>query len=307
MAQHEEEKVENGCFSMKNVGNMIKKMLLCAVNKNKTTQIVLPATFILLLTSLSFINKEGYVFQSTCLIFYIASVIVSVNLYKEIIFWNKYWRILKVPLCVFFVVFNILVKFLYRIFMPLCFFLFMGILVYFIFKYGYLLVSKKEIPEGCLLYVTITFTFIFATLKSKESIINEGCMKAQIKLAEKHKKRLCEGNYKQGIFSRLMDELLIVHDKPLIIHSTDVTKYIIYILYFMLIIYSNTSQFLDTEYWIKEVINNKAINGSLLTYLAFDNLYRDRHLVKVINKENIIGVVKSASFNIIDILYKDKE
>lgn len=74
----------------------------------------------------------------------------------------------------------------------------------------------------------------------------------------------------------------------------------------MLIIYSNTSQFLDTEYWIKELINNKAINGSLLTYLAFDNLYRDRHLVKVVNKENIIGVVKSATFNIIDILYKDK-
>lgn len=307
MAQHEEEKVENGCFSMKNVGNMIKKMLLCAVNKNKTTQIVLPATFILLLTSLSFINKEGYVFQSTCLIFYIASVIVSVNLYKESIFWNKYWRILKAPLCVFFVMVNILTKFFHRIFVPISYLLIFSILFYFLFKYGYLFVIQKDIPNGFLLYTTITFTFILATLKRNEKSINEGYMKAHVPLEEAHQKRLNDSNYKQGVLSQLMDELFLIHNKPLIIYSSDVTKYIIYIFYFVMIIYSNTSQFLDTEYWINELINNKAINGSLLTYLAFDNLYRDRHLVKVINKENIIGVVKSASFNIIDILYKDKE
>ena len=89
-------------------------------------------------------------------------------------------------------------------------------------------------------------------------------------------------------------------------YSSDITRYVIYSFYFLLIIYSYTAQFLYTEDWIKELIDNKAINSSLLTYLAFDNLYRDRHLVKSVSLKNTMAVAKMAATNIINIFYKDK-
>lgn len=304
MAQHE--KKASSSTSIKEVGNKMKRKILRILFINGTTQIVIPAIFIILVTSLSLLCLKVNVIRGSCFIFIISSVIVCVNLYNRSAFWNQYWKILKIPLCCFFVVCNILGTFLMIIFIPIFLFVCFSFIIYYCFKYGYPLIIQEDIPDGLLLYLTITISFIYVTLKSSEDRFNKGYLRARIQSEEAEKKRASKLESKQGIFTQLFNEVSNELNKPLILYSSDITRYVIYSFYFLLIIYSYTAQFLYTEDWIKELIDNKAINSSLLTYLAFDNLYRDRHLVKSVSLKNTMAVAKMAATNIQNIFYKDK-
>lgn len=304
MAQHEK-KASSGT-SIKEVGNKMKRKLLRILFINGTTQIVIPAIFIMLVTGLSLLFLKVNVIRGSFFIFIISSMIVCANLYNKSAFWNQYWKILKIPLCCFFVVCNIFATFFMIIFIPVFLFVCFALILYFSFKYGYPLISQNDIPDGLLLYLTITASFITVTLKSKEDSFNRGYLRARRQLEAAEKRRALKSESKQGVFTQLFNEVSNELNKPLILYSSDITRYVIYSFYFLLVIYSNSAQFLYTEDWINELINNKAINGSLLTYLAFDNLYRDRRLVKSISLKNTMVVAKMAAANIINIFYKDK-
>ncbi|WP_244062196.1 hypothetical protein [Bacteroides thetaiotaomicron] len=86
MAQHEK-KASSG-ISIKEVGNKMKRKILRILFINGTTQIVIPAIFIILVTSLSLLCLKVNVIRGSCFIFIISSVIVCVNLYNRSAFWN---------------------------------------------------------------------------------------------------------------------------------------------------------------------------------------------------------------------------
>lgn len=184
MAQHEK-KASSG-ISIKEVGNKMKRKILRILFINGTTQIVIPAIFIILVTSLSLLCLKVNVIRGSCFIFIISSVIVCVNLYNRSAFWNQYWKILKIPLCCFFVVCNILGTFLMIIFIPIFLFVCSSFIIYYCFKYGYPLIIQEDIPDGLLLYLTITISFICVTLKSSEDRFNKGYLRARIQIGRAH-------------------------------------------------------------------------------------------------------------------------
>lgn len=284
-----------------NYQNIVKTLwskTYCACSKllyeNKIIQAFSIFTLIAILTITIFINSDKSInYRIAFSAFYILSVIACLRYKSKNIYLYKYWKGVKIPLlCFLFFYYTILfiMFFAYQFVVTflICFFTF-----YFGIKYSFPFLLDKEINNDLVMYLSITSSFIFVTLKSSEETFNKGLEKTKHKLEEDIKKRSLQAKKKKGIVKiilkiSLLQNLIIYNLSP--IYSSNHIRYIIYFSYFSLLVFSNTHQYFSTEYLSHDFTNN-SISGSLLTYLAFDNLYKDRNIMKDITPTNILKKV----------------
>lgn len=196
-----------------------------------------------------------------------------------------YWTIIKFPLYICTIIFSVFLALFSIISFQLIFVIAFGCWVYFLLKISYSYLGLY-LDFELLLYLSITMSTVFLSFDKRCEISANKGMQEAIKDTRSNKSK--------NKVMRFFEEFASIYDIVNPKYSSGKMRYSIYVFYFVLLILSNMSPYFDDMEVIENIINSKAVNGSVLTYLAFDNLYQNRKAVSDINKRNFYRIVKVA-------------
>lgn len=217
--------------------------------------------------------------------------LIGKKIYKNPIFWRAYFNILKFPIYVFTLILELFISFLFIVFVQYLSVVSVCIFYYFIYKYSFVLLGLK-LDSQLFLYFALVSVSILFSLKKTERRVKEGFNKS--KDVVKNSRIKIDVNPISMYFYRVTS--LTYFLRPL--YSSEIMRYSIYLFNFTIIIVSNIIPYINAEIWLKELVVSQTVNGAVLTFLAFDNLYNNRRILDNISSKKmktIISVVKHRS------------
>lgn len=217
--------------------------------------------------------------------------LIGKKIYKNSMFWRAYFNILKFPVYVFTLILELFISFLLIVCVQYLSVVILFIFYYFVYKYSFVLLGFK-LDSQLFLYFALVSVSILFSLKKTEIRVKEGFNKG--KDMAKISRIKIDANPISMYFYRVTS--LAYFFRPLF--SSEIMRYSIYLFNFTIIIISNIIPYTNAEIWLKELAASQTVNGAVLTFLAFDNLYNNRRILDNISSKKmktIISIVKHRS------------
>lgn len=224
---------------------------------------------------------------------FIISSFIAQKIYKNSTFWKIYWNIIKFPLYILTIILELILTLFHIIYFQYIAVIATAFLCYFLTKFTAEWMEIK-ISDEFLLYMTIVMISIFCSLKRSEKEANKGYRRGFYWSKKSNKKKDDEFCH----IMKYIHDVSTCADFIVPTYSSEKMRYTIYLFNFILVISSNIISYADVDGWIKIFANSQVINGAVLTFFAFDNLYNNRKLLDDLNKKRfktILSVINHRS------------
>lgn len=224
---------------------------------------------------------------------FIISSFIAQKIYKNSTFWKAYWDIIRFPLYVLTIILELILALFHIIYFQYMVVIVTAFLCYFLTKIIAEWVNV-DISDDFLLYMTIVVTSIVYSLKRSEKEANKGYRRGFYWGKKSNKKKdeeLCH-------VMKYIHDVSACADFIVPTYSSEKMRYTIYLFNFILVVSSNIISYTAVDGWIKIFANSQVINGAVLTFFAFDNLYNNRKLLDDLNKKRfktILSVINHRS------------
>ncbi|WP_418697296.1 hypothetical protein [Bacteroides sp.] len=248
-------------------------------------EVLLPAIFICSVTLIAHFEIDLAHANWGLIAFILCSIFVC-RKYKNNVFWRKYWAAFKFPIYLFSLILRLFVVLFSLIYVQFIYVIVFGCILYHLIKYSFYYLNGIYLEFELLFYLSLTITTILLSFKKRyETSANKGIQEAIKKL---HKEK------SSNVVIQFMNEVSDISNIVTPKYSSEKMRYSIYVFYFILLVLSNVSPYIDGIEVVEMLTDNKAVNGSFLTFFAFDNLFQNRKAINDINKRNVLRVVKVA-------------